>query len=183
MTVTSLRDDVVFFRVQSDEDPSIQRKLVENMISKSAELQISYGKGLGLNILARLMLMMGMFFGVYCTHTLVMISRFFFIGDPPSNVWDKLIASDILACQSNEYMFDLISAGFAQKSALWTLYGRAPVSSTISQLLLHFDTATPERDGHLMMTQPMALALCNLVKRLYDTGHGKASDKVLRFAR
>ncbi len=97
------------------------------------------------------------------------------------HVFDLLIQSDILASQTST--MELVCAGLAQRSALWSFYGRGRLAMIISQLLLNLDTAHPDRDGHYMTSEGYALALANVARNLFDSSHRKHSERVLQLAK
>lgn len=72
---------------------------------------------------------------------------------------------------------------YIQKSAAWTLYGRAQMSVVVSQLILSLDTSDPKRDGHYLASEAVAIAMSNVAKNLYETGWDKKCDKVMELAR
>lgn len=65
--------------------------------------------------------------------------------------------SDALNCQNS--MFELLANSFAQKAALWLLYGKTEMSSLSSQLLLRLQTqdAMPHSS---YSSESTCLALC-----------------------
>lgn len=68
-----------------------------------------------------------------------------------------LMKSDALNCQNS--MLELLANSFAQKGALWLLYGKMEMSSLASQLLLRLHTLdTMPHSGY--SGESTCLALC-----------------------
>jgi anaphase-promoting complex subunit 5 len=95
-------------------------------------------------------------------------------GYLPSKLFDVLIKSDILNCQHS--MVNLISNCIAERSALWTLYGKNEMASLCSQLLLNSNLKTMERVHN---GEGLCQALCNVAMWLALQGDFTASSTVL----
>jgi anaphase-promoting complex subunit 5 len=95
-------------------------------------------------------------------------------GYLPSKLFDVLIKSDILNCQHS--MVNLISNCVAERSALWTLYGKNEMASLCSQLLLNSNLKTMERVHN---GEGLCQALCNVSMWLALQGDFTASSVVL----
>lgn len=95
-------------------------------------------------------------------------------GYLPSKLFDVLIKSDILNCQHS--MVNLISNCIAERSALWTLYGKNEMASLSSQLLLNSNLKTMERVHN---GEGLCQALCNVAMWLALQGDFTTSQVVI----
>lgn len=84
----------------------------------------------------------------------------------PASVFDFLLKSDILNCQHSQSHFMCVS--YAQKGALWTMYGKRENSSMSSQLVLNLDTSD---SGIYHNGESVCIALCDMAKHFADQGH------------
>lgn len=99
-------------------------------------------------------------------------------GYLPSKLFDVLIKSDILNCQHS--MVNLISNCVAERSALWTLYGKNEMASLSSQLLLNSNLKTMER---IHNGEGLCQALCNVAMWSALQGDFTSSAIVLKKAK
>ena len=74
--------------------------------------------------------------------------------------------SDVLNCQHS--MIDLMTNSYAQKAALWSLYGKSEMSILSSQLLLHLNTSNPTQGVQSYNGEGTCQALCNVVNILTE---------------
>jgi anaphase-promoting complex subunit 5 len=95
-------------------------------------------------------------------------------GHLPSKLFDVLIKSDILNCQHS--MVNLISNCFAERSALWALYGKNEMVSLNSQLFLNANMKTMEKTHH---GEGLCQALCNVAIWFSLQGDYNASTTVI----
>lgn len=77
-----------------------------------------------------------------------------------------LVKSDALNCQQS--MIELITNSYAQKAALWCLYGKTEMSCLSSQLLLRLNTANPTQGIHSYNAEGTCQAICNVADILMD---------------
>ncbi|KAJ4439043.1 hypothetical protein ANN_14999 [Periplaneta americana] len=141
----------------SDENKEI---LMERSISKSSDLSLSYLTSLGIQSFAQ-------YAGV--------------TGGKPALVFDLLMKSDVLNCQHS--MIDLMTNSYAQKAALWCLYGKSEMSSLSSQLLLHLNTSNPTQGVQSYNGEGTCQAICNVANMLTEEGDYNLASFVLLKAR
>lgn len=98
-------------------------------------------------------------------------------GYLPSKLFDVLIKSDILNCQHS--IVNLISNCIAERSALWTLYGKNELASLSSQLLLNSNLRTMERSHN---GEGLCQALCSVAMWTSLQGDYTASSVILNKA-
>ena len=139
------------------EEVSVAR---ERTSTESGDLDLSYLRGLGFQTSARGGAMS---------------------AKSPSEVFDELTKSDMIACQTSDV--ELLSTSFSQKAAFWGMFGRAKMCVAVSQLLLNLDTSDPARDGHPFLTEHVAVALANLAKHVFLSGKSKAAESILDLGR
>ncbi|CRK88229.1 CLUMA_CG002010, isoform A [Clunio marinus] len=99
-------------------------------------------------------------------------------GYLPSKLFDVLIKSDILNCQHS--MVNLISNCVAERTALWTLYGKYEIASLSSQLLLNSNLKTMERTHN---GEGTCQALCTLAMWMAMQGDFLSSSVILSKAK
>ena len=102
-------------------------------------------------------------------------------GGSAAQVMEFLSKSDMNNCQHS--IIELILTSYAQKAALWNMYGRGYMSSAVSQLLLNLDSSAASRHNVYSVGETEAIAISNVAKRLYDQGYGKECDLVLEYAK
>ncbi|XP_013393534.1 anaphase-promoting complex subunit 5 [Lingula anatina] len=96
----------------------------------------------------------------------------------PASVFQCLVNSDILNCQHS--MVDLMATSFAQKSALWSLYGNRQMSSLTSQLLLNLASS----DGGVYHTgEAESLGLCNLATMHAEQGMYDMAFEIISYVK
>ena len=90
------------------------------------------------------------------------------IGMPSVHVilLQLLMKSDVLNCQHS--MIDLMTNSYAQKAALWCLYGKTEMSSLSSQLLLHLNTSNPTQGVQSYNGEGTCQAICNIANILTE---------------
>ncbi|XP_048245886.1 anaphase-promoting complex subunit 5-like isoform X1 [Haliotis rufescens] len=118
--------------------------LMERSVSKSGELSLPYLMSLGVQALAK--------------HNA-------FANAKPASIFEYLLKSDILNCQHS--VAGLMCVSYAQKAALWHMYGKRESSSMCSQLVLNLDTS---ESGVFHNGESLCIALCNLAQQLSDKG-------------
>ncbi|GLG92673.1 Anaphase-promoting complex subunit 5 [Gryllus bimaculatus] len=141
----------------SDENKEI---LMERSISKSSDLNLSYLTSLGIQSFAQ-----------YAGAT----------GGKPALVFDLLMKSDVLNCQHS--MIDLLTNSYAQKAALWCLYGKSDMVSLCSQLLLHLNTANPAQGIVAYNGEGTCQAICNVINVLVEQGEYHIASLIIGYAR
>lgn len=134
--------------------------LMERSISRSGDLSLSYLTSLGIQSFAQ-------YAGV--------------TGGKPALVFDLLMKSDVLNCQHS--MIDLMTNSYAQKAALWCLYGKTEMSSLSSQLLLHLNTSNPTQGVQSYNGEGTCQAICNVANILTEEGEYHLATQVLVNAR
>lgn len=77
-----------------------------------------------------------------------------------------LMKSDVLNCQHS--MIELMTNSYAQKAALWCLYGKTEMSCISSQLLLHLNTANPTQGVQSYNGEGTCQAICNIAYILME---------------
>jgi len=65
-------------------------------------------------------------------------------------------------------MIELMTSSYAQKAALWCLYGKTEMSSLCSQLLLHLNTANPTQGVQSYNGEGTCQAICNVANVLTE---------------
>ncbi|CAH1785514.1 unnamed protein product [Owenia fusiformis] len=93
----------------------------------------------------------------------------------PSSIFDYLMKSDILNCQHSQV--DLMAISYAQKTALWHLYGNREMASLCSQLLLNLNTMEA---GIYHNGEAGCLVLCNLATHFASQGQYTESQHILQ---
>ncbi|KAI0218824.1 Anaphase-promoting complex subunit 5 [Lamellibrachia satsuma] len=91
--------------------------VLDRLVTKAGELNLAYLTSLGVQAFAK--------------HNSLTATQ-------PSSVFEFLLKSDIVNCQHS--MIDLMCTSYAQKAALWHMYGRREMSSLNCQMLLHLNT-------------------------------------------
>ncbi|KAG8222193.1 hypothetical protein J437_LFUL001285 [Ladona fulva] len=138
---------------------SNKKLLIQRSISKSNDLGLMYLASLGMQSLAQ-------YNGLN--------------GKKPSAVFELLTESDGLNCQHS--LGELTASSYAQKAALWNLYGKTEMASLSSQLLLLLNTKddTPGSPGN--NTEGSCLALCNVANYFIHHGEYQLAQVVLQQA-
>lgn len=133
--------------------------LIQRSINRSSDLKLSYLTSLGIQSFAQ------------CAGI---------TGTKPSLVFEILMKSDALNCQNS--MFELLANSFAQKAALWFLYGKTEMSSLSSQLLLrlHTQDAVPHSG---FSSESTCLALCSVTNAFIQEGKYQLASVLLQRAR
>lgn len=96
----------------------------------------------------------------------------------PSSVMEYTLKSDVLNCQHSQPHFMCVS--YAQKSALWHMYGKQESSSMCSQLVLNLDTS---EGGIYHNGEAVCLALCNLARIFAEEGNYMLALEVINNAK
>lgn len=96
----------------------------------------------------------------------------------PSSVIEYMLKSDILNCQHSQPHFMCVS--YAQKAALWHMYGKRESSSMCSQLVLNLDTS---EGGIYHNGESVCLALCNIARIFADEGNYVLALEVINNAK
>ncbi|XP_049298174.1 anaphase-promoting complex subunit 5 [Anopheles funestus] len=86
-------------------------------------------------------------------------------GEQPSKLFGLLMVNDLLNCQRS--MMDLVATGIAERTALWTVYGKHEQASLCAQLLLNVDLKSL---GKTYNGNGICQVLCSLVVRLAHLG-------------
>ncbi|XP_041368923.1 anaphase-promoting complex subunit 5-like [Gigantopelta aegis] len=128
-----------------DNNVAHTKNLMERSVSKSAELSLPYLTSLGVQALAK--------------HNAITTAK-------PSSVFEYLVKSDILNCQHS--LVGLMCISYAQKAALWSMYGKRECSSMCSQLVLNLDTS---ESMVYYNGESVCIALCNLALHHKDEGN------------
>ncbi|XP_014241164.1 anaphase-promoting complex subunit 5 [Cimex lectularius] len=123
------------YKLQNDE----KDVLMERSISNCDDLNLNYLSSFGLQS--------------YAEHLAKQ-------GTQPSKVFELLSKSDIRNYQYS--MMDLLSSGFAIRSALWNMYGKCELAVLSVQQLLHLDTST-QGISEYTAGDALILAISNLV--------------------
>ncbi|XP_064615999.1 anaphase-promoting complex subunit 5-like [Liolophura sinensis] len=95
-------------------------------------------------------------------------------GVKPASIFEHFVKSDSLSCKHSQLNFMCIS--YAQKAALWQMYGKREMSSMCSQLILHLDTSDC---GIYHCGEPGCIALCTLAKHHTHQGCYSAAYEVI----
>lgn len=96
----------------------------------------------------------------------------------PASVFDFLLKSDILNCQHSQSHFMCVS--YAQKGALWNMYGKRENSSMSSQLVLNLDTSD---SGIYHNGESVCISLCDMAKHFSDQGYYNAALEIINTAK
>ncbi|KAK3923376.1 Anaphase-promoting complex subunit 5 [Frankliniella fusca] len=133
--------------------------LIQRSINRSSDLKLSYLTSLGIQSLAQ------------CAGI---------TGTKPALVFEVLMKSDTLNCQNS--VLELLANSFAQKAALWLLYGKTEMSLLSSQLLLRLYTldAMPH-SGY--SGESTCLALCCVANAFIQEGKYQLASVLLQHAR
>lgn len=135
--------------------------LIQRSINRSSELKLSYLTSLGIQSSAQ------------CTAV---------AGTKPALVFEVLMKSDALNCQNS--MLELLANSFAQKAALWLLYGKMEMSSLSSQLLLRLHTPDAALMPHCGFSgESTCLALCCVANNFIQEGKYQLASVLLQHAR
>ena len=118
--------------------------VLERLITKATEINLPYLLSLGVQTIAK-------------HRALTKVE--------PSEVFELLLRSDIINCQHSQS--DLMVTSYAQKAALWYLYGNTEMCSMNSQLMLHLNTSD---QGVFHNGEAECIALCQLARLHADKG-------------
>ncbi|WAR30726.1 APC5-like protein [Mya arenaria] len=95
-----------------------------------------------------------------------------FAAAKPAQVFEYLQKSDVLNCQHSQSGF--MCTSFANKAALWQMYGKMECMSMLSQLILHLDTS---EHSVFYNGESICVAMCNLARFHAQMGqYGLALD-------
>lgn len=141
------------------EEPGASRTaiLMARSVAKSGEISLPNLTSLSIQALAR--------------HNALVTAK-------PASVFDFLLKSDILNCQHSQSHFMCVS--YAQKAALWHMYGKREMCSVSSQLVLNLDTS---EGGIYHNGEPVCIALCNMAKFYANNGQYSASLDIINNAK
>lgn len=134
--------------------------LLERSITKTGDLNLSYLTSLGVQAFTQLKAL---------------------LSSQPSQVFEFMMKSDILNCQHS--MLELMSNSYAQKAALWHMYGKSCISNLTSQLLLHLNTSDPARKGLYHSGEGVCLALSNVALMVAEQGELIVALEILNYAK
>lgn len=134
--------------------PADKERLLEKCISKCGDLHLDYLSSLGIQAFSQLQ------------HS-----------NKPAAVFELLARSDVLNAKNS--IVELLATSYVNKAAVWASYGRAGLSSTLSQLLLQLNTSDPSRGGKVYSGEAIAIALSNVSLALASYGYSNACDKLL----
>ena len=127
--------------------------MLERLVSKATELNLPYLLSLGVQASAK--------------HTALATSQ-------PSHVFEFLLRSDIVNCQHSQS--DLMTVSYAQKAALWHLYGKREMCSMNCQLMLHLNTSD---QGVFHNSESECIALCQLAQLQAQQGEYDVAFDIL----
>ncbi|XP_076090764.1 anaphase-promoting complex subunit 5-like [Mytilus galloprovincialis] len=96
----------------------------------------------------------------------------------PASVFEFLLKSDLLNCQHSQSHFMCVS--YAQKSALWEMYGKRESSAMCSLLVLNLNTAV---NGIFHNGEAVCIALCNVARCHADDGNYSAAFDIISSAK
>jgi anaphase-promoting complex subunit 5 len=127
--------------------------MLERLVSKATDLNLPYLLSLGVQASAK--------------HTALAMAQ-------PSHVFEFLLRSDIVNCQHSQS--DLMTVSFAQKAALWHLYGKREMCSMNGQLMLHLNTSD---QGVFHNGEAECIALCQLARLQAEQGEYELAFDIL----
>lgn len=137
----------------SEQGTARTENLLERAVAKSNELNLPNLTSIGIQTYAR--------------HNAFATAK-------PSQVFEYLQKSDVLNCQHSQSGF--MCTSFANKAALWQMYGKRECMSMMSQLILHLDTT---ESGVYFNGESVCIALCNIARLHADCGqYGLALDLI-----
>lgn len=96
----------------------------------------------------------------------------------PASVFEFLLKSDLLNCQHSQSHFMCVS--YAQKAALWEMYGKRESSSMCSLLVLNLNTSD---NGIFHNGESVCIALCNVARQHADDGNYSAAFDIISSAK
>lgn len=134
--------------------------LLERSITKTGDLNLSYLTSLGVQ--------------AFTQHKALLSAH-------PSQIFEFMMKSDILNCQHS--ILELMSNSYAQKAALWHMYGKSCMSNLVSQLLLHLNTSDPARKGLYHSGEGVCLALCNVSLMIAQEGELSHAVEIINYAK
>lgn len=134
--------------------------LLERLMSKAVELNMPYLMSLSIQAFSR--------------HTALSTAT-------PATVFELMLKSDILNCQHSQS--SLMCSSYAQKSALWHIYGKREMGTLNNQLMLNLHTA---EFGVYHNGEAECLGLCHLAmlhadQGMYDIAFGIIDSAKRRF--
>ncbi|XP_053673255.1 anaphase-promoting complex subunit 5 [Anopheles nili] len=88
-----------------------------------------------------------------------------FDGEVPSKLFALLMLNDLLNCQRS--MMDLVATGIAERTALWTVYGKHEQASLCAQTLLNINLKSLDKTYN---GNGMCQVLCSLIVHLAHLG-------------
>ncbi|XP_052789815.1 anaphase-promoting complex subunit 5-like isoform X2 [Mya arenaria] len=135
----------------SEQGTASTENLLERAVTKSSELNLPNLTSIGIQAFAR--------------HNA-------FAAAKPAQVFEYLQKSDVLNCQHSQSGF--MCTSFANKAALWQMYGKMECMSMLSQLILHLDTS---EHSVFYNGESICVAMCNLARFHAQMGqYGLALD-------
>ena len=179
-------------RIDDATDVNLSR-MIDNFYQHSYETRLKYLEGVAHLNRAQFDVLHGEIQKIfkYCyPPSVILICKFqSHLGFSPWRVMSSLMFVDLLAGVSNN--LELLTASFAQRSSLWSLYGRCDLSGLLAQLAMGMHSTARRsirsdgsgggegRGG----SEGVTLAMCSFATRLFNAGRGRACDKVLQLAR
>ncbi|XP_052222567.1 anaphase-promoting complex subunit 5-like isoform X3 [Dreissena polymorpha] len=122
----------------SEQGTAQTENLLERAVAKSSELMLPNLMSIGVQACAR--------------HNA-------FSAAKPCQVFEYLQKSDMLNCQHSQSGF--MCTSFANKAALWHMYGKRECTSMLSQMILHLDTT---EHSVYYNGESVCIAMCNLAR-------------------
>uniref|UniRef100_A0A182JPY6 Anaphase-promoting complex subunit 5 n=1 Tax=Anopheles christyi TaxID=43041 RepID=A0A182JPY6_9DIPT len=107
----------------------------------------------------------GSLFHATSLHILSHLRQGSIAGKSPSELFALLMVNDLLNCQRS--MMDLVATGIAERTALWTVYGKHEQASLCAQLLLNVELKSLDKTYN---GNGICQLLCSLVVRLAHLG-------------
>lgn len=127
-----------------DQGTARTENLLDRAVAKSSELSLPNLTSIGIQAFAR--------------HNA-------FATAPPAKVFEYMQKSDVINCQHSQSGF--MCCSYANKAALWNMYGKREMSSMMSQLILNLDTSD---NGVYYNGESVCIALCNIAKLHAENG-------------
>uniref|UniRef100_A0A182PHG8 Anaphase-promoting complex subunit 5 n=1 Tax=Anopheles epiroticus TaxID=199890 RepID=A0A182PHG8_9DIPT len=120
----------------------------------------------------------GSLFHATSLHILSHLRQGSIIGKKPSELFGLLMVNDLLNCQRS--MMDLVATGIAERTALWTVYGKHEQASLCAQLLLNVELKSLDKKYN---GNGVCQVLCSLVVRLAHLGEFGLALVVLQYTK
>uniref|UniRef100_A0A8W7PYE4 Anaphase-promoting complex subunit 5 n=1 Tax=Anopheles coluzzii TaxID=1518534 RepID=A0A8W7PYE4_ANOCL len=120
----------------------------------------------------------GSLFHATSLHILSHLRQGSIAGRRPSELFGLLMVNDLLNCQRS--MMDLVATGIAERTALWTVYGKHEQASLCAQLLLNVELKSLDKTYN---GNGICQVLCALVVRLAHLGEFGHALVVLQHAK